>query len=280
MGFFCYTQYYKNKGGIYMSLTKDIQQTDLDYTREFTSTEESKEYILFKDLSLPDMDHHNFMYIKEGLENDVLQDLVDTEIRRRQSSQKPSAFFISDFKLPPSLFKDIPYEVTYYSFDYMAIEVDQLHKLRPREDVIFKEADTPQVLEDGIAVDIEANTKYMGDFAKKRIKRKVQIYTDKKAKTSLYVGYYKNKAIGNCELFVSGPIAKMEDFDILEAYQRRGFGTAFVKYILEVAKDQGAKTLYIVTDSDDTAKDMYSKCYFSKFASKHEVYIDFSKKGR
>lgn len=263
-----------------MSLIKDIQLTDLAYTREFTTTEESKEYILFRDSSLPDMDHHNFMYIKEDLENNMLKDLVDTEILRRQSSQKTSAFFISDFELPKSLFKDITYEVTYYSFDYMAIEINQLHKLSPREDVIFKEASTPQVLEDGIVVDIEANTKYMGDFAKKRIDRKVQIYTDKNAKTTLYVGYYKNNAIGNCELFVSGPIAKMEDFDILESYQRQGFGTAFVKYILNLAKEQGAKTLYIVTDSDDTAKDMYSKCHFSKIATKHEVYIDFSKKGR
>ncbi|MEK6265253.1 MAG: GNAT family N-acetyltransferase [Clostridium sp.] len=66
----------------------------------------------------------------------------------------------------------------------------------------------------------------------------------------------------------------MEDFDILKNYQRKGFGTSLLKYLLEEAKDNSVKFVYLITDSGDTAKDMYKKCGFKKAGEKTELFFN------
>lgn len=255
-----------------------IKKTELEYIKEFTTNTENDEVILFTDTRLPGMDHHNFTYIKEGIKKEKLKETVNKDIKRRYEGKHSSAFFISDFKIDEELFKDLPYEVTYHSFDYMYVNTSEYENLNSRSDFSVKAADSEEVLSDGVNIDIVANKKYMGDFAAIRIKRKAEIYTDKELKTNLYVGYHDDVCIGNCELFITDKIAKLEDFDIAEPYQKKGFGTSFLKHLLSLTHDSNVETLYIVTDSDDTAKDMYTKCNFKKIGTKYEVYIDFNKK--
>ncbi len=258
-------------------MINQIIAAELAYIKEFTQFTETNDLIVFSDPSLTGMDHHNFTYIKQDIASERLPHTIDSEVKRRQQEKHTSAFFISDFKLDTSLFKEYPYEIEFLEFIYMATPTATSKKLHPREDLTILPARSKAVLQDGIDVDIAANTIYMGDFAKDRIRRKVEIYSDKTMQTSLYVGYHKNTPIGNCELFIHDAIAKLEDFDILEAYQRQGFGTRFLKYLLEETEKNNVHQLYLVTDNADTAKDMYKKNHFETVGYKYEVYIDFKK---
>ncbi len=69
-------------------------------------------------------------------------------------------------------------------------------------------------------------------------------------------------------------IAKLEDFDIYEKYQRMEFGTSVVEYLLNEAKQNNSEIMYLITDSDDTAKDMYTKCGFKKAGQKTELFFN------
>ncbi len=257
-------------------MIKHIKAAELNYIKEFSTSVENNEMILFSDDNLPGMDHHNFCYVKENLSKEALEHTINNEIKRRYANQLSSAFFISDFEIDKTLFETLPYEVSYYTFDYLYRSTDQMDKLKVRSDFLVKPALSKDILDDGILIDIEANKRHMGDFAEKRIKRKAEIYSDPTLKTNLFVGYHNQVCIGNCELFIDKDIAKLEDFDIVQSYQKQGFGTSFLSYLLTIAH-QKVNTLYLVTDAEDTAKEMYYKCGFEKAGSKYEVYIDFNK---
>lgn len=258
-------------------LIDTIREVELAYIKEFTQFDETEERIIFTDPLLPKMDHHNFTYVKDGLTKEKLSALINSEVTRRQEENYTSAFFISDFKIDEDLFKAFPYEIEYIEFLYMATTTANANKLSPREDLVIHPANTEDIMKDGIDIDITANTKSMGDFAKDRIERKAQIYRDKDAKTNLFVAYYDNKAIGNCELFIHDKISKLEDFDILEDYQRKGFGTRFLQYLLDETEKHSVHQLYLVTDKDDSPQEMYKKNHFEIIGYKYEVYIDFKK---
>ena len=132
-------------------------------------------------------------------------------------------------------------------------------------------ADKPDINQDGRMVDIVANYQSMTlEFAIRRIDRKFKVYSSDKA-LDLYVCYDGIEPVGNCELFSKGNLAKIEDFDIIEMHQRKGFGSYVIKRLLKVCHDNGIGEAYLVTDHDDTAKDMYLKCGFHLVGHRKEL---------
>lgn len=141
-----------------------------------------------------------------------------------------------------------------------------------------KKAISQKVLQDGIEVDILANKSGMGkDFATKRIHRKSEVYQRPDSSLDLYVCYYQDIPVGNCELMFSNDIAKIEDFDILENYQRQGYGTSVIKHLLGQVKEKNIDYAYLITESEDTAKEMYKKCGMKKVGEKTELFFDLNK---
>ena len=68
-------------------------------------------------------------------------------------------------------------------------------------------------------------------------------------------------------------VAKIEDFDVLPKYQRKGYGSALLKEIICIALEQNARIIYLVTDEDDTAKEMYLKIGFEKVGEKTQLFF-------
>ena len=56
-----------------------------------------------------------------------------------------------------------------------------------------------------------------------------------------------------------------------ERHQRKGYGSAILKNMIDTATKAGATTIYLVTDEDDTAKEMYTKLGFSKVYQHTEI---------
>jgi spore maturation protein CgeE len=65
-------------------------------------------------------------------------------------------------------------------------------------------------------------------------------------------------------LFTHKGIAKIEDFSVIPMHQRKGYGTTILKALLDAAIKEDSHTIYLVTDEDDTAKEMYKRIGFSK----------------
>jgi spore maturation protein CgeE len=86
-----------------------------------------------------------------------------------------------------------------------------------------------------------------------------------------YLCYHGDDLIGRCDLFISGDVAKIEDFSIIQKYQRMGFGSTLLRNMIEIAIDRNCETVYLVTNELDSAKYMYEKNGFDKIGQMSEI---------
>jgi spore maturation protein CgeE len=242
--------------------------TEIEYTKCFSKYFEDEKIIRFRDEKICDMYCHNYTLVKSFMCKEEVINLITEEIVRSKKESKTFLQVEFNFNLNSELVNSFEIKPDVSIQDYMYIASDKFNMLCGNDECTIKIAETEAVMEDGITVDIEANSQDMGeDFAGRRIQRKAMAY---RAENNLdfFVCYLRGVPIGNCELFIQKNAAKIEDFDILAKYQRRGFGTSVLKELLKRSKRFGAEIAYVLTDSEDTAKEMYKKCGFVKTGAK------------
>lgn len=66
-----------------------------------------------------------------------------------------------------------------------------------------------------------------------------------------------DQVIGHINVFIDGNDAKIDDFVIKDAYQKKGYGSALMSYVIAELKSQKITGVYLVCDMMDTPKDMY-----------------------
>lgn len=126
-----------------------------------------------------------------------------------------------------------------------------------------------------VEFDIRVNGEDIGkSFIKRRFERRSKVYLSE-GLVDNYLCYFDGKIIGHCDLFLNDNVAKIEDFDVAPEMQRKGFGTTILKEMVLIAREHGAKIIYLITDNDDTAKDMYKKCGMIKVGEKTELIYNF-----
>ncbi|HEY5584535.1 MAG TPA: GNAT family N-acetyltransferase [Ruminiclostridium sp.] len=255
-----------------------IKNCEIEYTKSFSTYIDEVNIIRFRDNNIPDMYYHNFTLIKDILTDEALNDLIIEEKKLERHENKGYIQLESNFSINDKAFCSDEIKPTISKYYYMSIPTSHHRFLKAKEQCDVKEAITDEIMKDGIRVDILANSAAMGEeFATKRIHRKVQIYNSSED-LRFFVCYNNGTPVGNCELFIKDNVAKIEDFDILEKYQRNGFGTAVLKHLLQQAEQLGAEIAYVVTDSEDTAQDMYVKCGFTLIGEKFPIFFDLTKK--
>lgn len=244
-------------------------KTEISYIKHFSVLEEKENLIRFVDKHLEQMYMHNFTLIKnkEKLKELFIQELIKRENEKKEFLRIETYFPMNenDLNLLPAKF-----EKTIY--DFFKIKTENYQYLHGNNNCQVVKADTLELLTTGLEASLLSAKETMGDFAYPRTKRKEQIYRRKDSKIHLYVCLYQGKVVGTCELMIDDNLAKIEDFDVLSLYQRKGFGTAIVKELLKICYDNGIQEAYLITDHDDTAKDMYKKCGFIKIGEKMEIY--------
>ncbi|MGM0379597.1 MAG: GNAT family N-acetyltransferase [Bacillota bacterium] len=258
---------------------KKLKEMEIKYVRNFSKVEETKDYIRFRDKKLPNMHMHNFTLIKDTISDKKVINLIDKEIQLNKKLNKEFLRFEMNFSVDENIINKLNYNIEVTKYNYMYIATDKYKKLNDNKNSKIKIANNNQILEDGIKVDIIANKDIMGEkFAKKRINRKKEVYENSKSNLRFFVCYNKDKPIGNCELMLGEDIAKIEDFDIIKKYQRKGFGTSMLKYLMKYLKNKSIKYLYLITDDSDTAKEMYRKCGLINLGQKTELFIKLKTK--
>jgi len=247
--------------------------TEIAYVKCFSKYDTFGKVIRFFDDNISDMYTHNFTLIKDEISKSELIEIINNEIDNRRSLKKSYLQVELDFVVDDQVINSFPIIPRVTILDYMMTNSNQHQLLKGNDECTIEVSATAKVIEDGIKVDVLANSPTMGnEFAKRRIKRKVQGYQSAK-NLNLYVCYYRKKPVGNCELFINGLIGKIEDFDILKDYQRKGLGTTVLKTLIKRAEDLGAKKVYLITDHDDTAKEMYKKCGLSQVGQKMQLHF-------
>lgn len=250
-----------------------LMETEVAYVQCYSETHTTGRFIEFWDDNITDMYSHNYSLVTGPITSDELVKLITELIELYKSKGKTFLQVEIDFPLEEEVAKALPLNPDVTVMDFMLIRSDKYDALVGNEDCSIVVARSEEVLSDGIKVDILANTPGMGaDFAQRRIARKVAGYRVANC-LDLYVCYHRGEPIGHCELFVNGDVAKVEDFEILEAYQKKGFGTSVLKHLMWQAKEQGAEWAYLITDNADTAKEMYLKCGFEFAGRKTQLHF-------
>lgn len=259
-------------------MIEKIIETELKYKACFSEFKDFGIYSRYSDLKLLDMRAHNNIVIKRGASEELKREIILNEMNRRKEGGYDFLKVISFDSISQDTIDKFAIKPEVDIYDYMIIESRLATDLKTRKNATVVVANNSNVLSDGRAVDIEANKTSMGEeFAIRRIDRKIEVYKDKNAPLNLYVCYDHERPVGNCELLLSDDIAKIEDFDILESYQKMGYGTHFLKALLSETSKRGINYAYVVTDHFDSAKDMYSKCGFRYISSVTELLFTLKK---
>lgn len=251
-----------------------LEKTEIEYLKNFCSYTETEDFIRFTDNNLPDMYSHNLTLIRRNLpENRLRQIILDqAELKRKENSDFLN--IEANCGIDEKTVAEVPIEggepeICYY----MMISTDQYINLRGNSGCGLRKADNDQVLADGKIIDVAVNMEECGkDFAVRRCERKQAVYR-KNDKLSFYVCYNGTNAVGMCEMFINGDTVKLEEFDVLENHQKKGYGTAIIKELLKTARDTGVKKAYVATYSKESAKEMYRKCGFVKVGEKRNYYF-------
>lgn len=68
--------------------------------------------------------------------------------------------------------------------------------------------------------------------------------------------------IGHINGTIFNDYAKIDELYVLEDYQRQGYGISLFLSLINILKNKGVEYIYLVTNLDDSAKDLYIKYGF------------------
>lgn len=247
-----------------MNLIEQIRKCEDAYIRCFSLGTEDADSIRFVNAEMPDMYDHNFLYIKPGTAPETRNAIMKDELEMRRKQGRDFCKIVMD-ELPDMQQAEEffgPCELAHYG-EYMYVP-----KARPewpeRSDCRILNTKNKAMTDDLVKLDVLFDGKTLGeDFCRRKGRYHGKVCLSEPA-LGVYICYLNGEPVGRCDLFISGGTAKAEDFIVLPEYQRKGIGTTLLKFIVTEAFKEGADCIYLVTDEDDTAKEMYGKLGFQK----------------
>jgi GNAT superfamily N-acetyltransferase len=95
-------------------------------------------------------------------------------------------------------------------------------------------------------------------------KRKMQIRDFKEQRKKQIIAIQNGEVIGSIDIIVKEHTVELDHFYVLPTYQRQGVGSSIQQFVMNEFVD---KIMILVTDGQDTAREMYIKqgyCYIGK----------------
>lgn len=243
-----------------------------NFTACFSEIFEDNNVIRFRDDQIKDMYDHNYTIIKEDKDYDKLSSIIQEEIDICKGEGKNycvvrlnSSINVKELKNSDLIPEIVNYGL-YYTEDVENFCVPgnlncEIHKV-----------DNKQRVKDRYYVEeISYHSSYGNDFSKRKAERNAAVYLAPNGVDS-YVCYVYGNPIGKADLFIHKGVAMIEDFDIIPEFQRKGYGTAIINHLITLAVKNGIHSVFMVTDMDDTAKEMYVKLGFKYAPGRRELF--------
>lgn len=248
------------------------------YIENFSEREDKGDHILFHDEKLPDMHAFNCIFVKESMDKNRIESFVlhALDAARQDNRDFLKMMFHPKLELGEKLiegFKAAGFEADFNLYMRLA-DINKLYSAKVNGACSVKAAEAEEEFEAARGLDMEITTRreVPADFAKRKTLRKKEVFRDPAKKLFLYLCRYQGQLAGSCELFIKDGYAKLEDFGVLEEFQRRGLGTAIFKKAVEDASGQGIGNIYLITGKDDTPRQMYGKLGFEIIGEELEIF--------
>ena len=219
------------------------------------------------------MYYHNYTYIKRLTSEIELKSIIQDEISLRLLEKGNFCNILLDFAVNSSVLSMFEHNPDISRNGYYSFDLSQFSRLSSLPGCTIKKVINQEMVEDILYCDLQHDEEEIGkDFCTRRCYRRGKVYISDEGVNS-YVCYHNGDIIGNCDLFMFNGIAKIEDFAVIPSYQRKGYGTAILQALIDIAIKENAHTVYLVTDEDDTAKEMYQKIGFKKIGERTDLFF-------
>ena len=225
-----------------------ITRTEHAYTCLFSSVVRTEYGYRYTDMLLPDMYCHNSFRVSPDAGCIPLSLFAEEAAYRRGNGQdvvQIEYFDGGDAAFPEGLdYESVSQQPVYYA---------ALNEFTPSSSAscTVKPARDERMFTDGRNIDIASFIPGFEEFAGRRYDRKKPVYADRSAPFENLICYAGDTPVGNCDLFIDGDTAKIEDLDVLEHYQHRGYGTAILQEIGGICRDHGVRHIYLLVDDDN-----------------------------
>ncbi|MEG1313517.1 MAG: GNAT family N-acetyltransferase [Bacilli bacterium] len=256
-----------------MVIDEAIIECEFEYTKYFSEFYENQNIVRFRDNELNDMYYHNYTHIKKSMDDIALNQIIQDEIILRISEKSNYCNILLNSVVNNSLLPILKYKPEISKNGYYSFDISHFQKLNYLSDCIIKKVENQEMIDNILFCDLQHDEKSLGkDFCTRRCYRRGKVYISDKGVNS-YICYHNGDIIGNCDLFIYNDVAKIEDFSVIPKYQRKGYGTTILKSLIDIAIKENCKTIYLVTDEDDTPKEMYLKIGFNKIGERSDLFF-------
>jgi len=256
-----------------MLIDEKIIECELQYTKCFSEFYEDQNIARFRDDQLKDMYYHNCTFIKKSIDEISLNQIIQDEIALRLSEKSNYCNILLNSAINSSLLSTLKYKPEISQNGYYSFDTSHFPRLNELSGCIIKKVENQEMIDDILFSDLQHDEKSLGkDFCTRRCYRRGKVYISDKGVNS-YVCYHNGDVIGNCDLFIYNGVAKIEDFSVIPKYQHKGYGTTILKSLIDIAIKENCNTIYLVTDEDDTAKEMYLKIGFNKIGERTDLFF-------
>jgi len=254
-----------------------LMEAELNYVRCFSKELKTREFIRFWDDELDDMYAFNLTIIQDNAPIEDINNIISKEFKHSRSIGKEFLVieingeaqeeFLHNLKVKPSSVDKLY---------YMSIPTEEYKNMKFNKECNVEEVKTEYKFQELIKLSIFDNAPNWGKvFSEERITRKVKSYKDNNS-LKVFLSYKDTLPMGSCELLIYNKVAKIEDFGVSEKFQRKGFGTTIIREMLKKSFEDQAEIAYVITDSKDTAMEMYKKCGFKKVGEKTQLIFSFT----
>ena len=246
--------YYSNNENALVYLKEMISYKEVEeaYILTFCKKEVHEDYIYYHDDELKTKYYHNYYVCKN--DDNVMESLYHRKSFVQFDLEHP---YTGKLK-----FSDYEYEIEYHS------SIFGLHVLRNNTYRVekLKESDSSWAYE----YFYKDTLKYGEEYSKENTKRILDVCL-KENRINYYFVYDIDKPVGFIEVFQYKDAAKLENFSILEEYQKKGYGSCLFNHVLNELKRMGIKDIYLTADYEDTPKVMYERMGFTMVGRSYQV---------
>ena len=246
--------YYSNNENALVYLKEMISYKEVEeaYILTFCKKEVHEDYIYYHDDELKTKYYHNYYVCKN--DDNVMESLYHRKSFVQFDLEHP---YTGKLK-----FSDYEYEIEYHS------SIFGLHVLRNNTYRVekLKESDSSWAYE----YFYKDTLKYGEEYSKENTKRILDVCLKEK-RIDYYFVYDIDKPVGFIEVFQYKDAAKLENFSILEEYQKKGYGSCLFNHVLNELKRMGIKDIYLTADYHDTPKVMYERMGFTMVGRSYQV---------
>ncbi len=243
------------------------------YYDEFSVRDDNGLVVRFKDDEISDMYSHNFTLIRSELSEEDLKLFIENEKTRRRQEGHDFLLIKFEYKVAEEHLPKAD-KVRFSDIEYYRLSPAAVDRMKEREDIeVIKLSEL--LLEDARELDeICAESGEALDFTRRRFDRRSKVYL-KEGGPDNYLALLNWEAVGSCDYYSDGRNCMLEDFIVDPAYRGQGIGTSLLKTLAKLAFAKGNDFVFLSTDGNETAREMYIKLGFEKIWTASEALYKF-----